>query len=194
MPVSAVSICSNAALLNGDAPFSSFEDAGDRVRLMANLYEHKRDALLRSHPWNCAIKRVILSPAVTPPAFDWKCAFNVPGDWLRTMGVGLDGQQDDYVMEMGPDGNRQILMNSSICRLRYVFRNEVEATWDASLVEAMTQIMAATTAYALTKSASLTELELDIIKNVLKRARAVDGQEGTAETFGDSPLLAHRLA
>ena len=62
MSNSAVSICSNALLLIGDAPIDSFDIPNDRTRLVSNLYASKRDKVLRLHPWNCATKRIILSP------------------------------------------------------------------------------------------------------------------------------------
>jgi hypothetical protein len=186
--VSAVSICSNALLILGDRPIASFDEDNDRTRLVSNLYAEKRDAVLRAHPWNCAIKRVVLSPNVDAPAFEWAYAFALPGDWLRTLSVGIDGDQDDYVLE-----GREILMDKNVCRLRYIFRNEVEATWDALLVDAMTEVMIATLAYAVTKSTTQQANAQDIVRQVLKGARAVDGQEGTTETLGNFPLLANRI-
>ncbi|MEK9796979.1 MAG: hypothetical protein VW713_09580, partial [Alphaproteobacteria bacterium] len=91
--ISAVSICSNALLLLGDAPISSFDEDNDRTRLVANLYSAKRDRVLRAHPWNCATKREVLSPDATAPAFDWANRFLLPGDWLRTLSVGLAGEE-----------------------------------------------------------------------------------------------------
>jgi hypothetical protein len=88
---SAVQICSNALLLLGDNPIDSFDVDNNRTRLVANLYESKRDKVLRSHPWNCATKRVTLSPSAEAPAFDWAYQFPLPSDWLRTLSVGLEG-------------------------------------------------------------------------------------------------------
>lgn len=188
MSISAVSICSNALLMLGDAPINSFEENNDRTRLVANLYTMRRDAVLRVHPWNCAVKRVVLSPDLTAPAFGWTAQFTLPNDWLRTLSVGTDGAEDEYSEE-----GRKILMDSSVCRLRYIFRNEVEATWDALLIQAMTEVMKSTLAYAVTKSASKEELTEAIVQRVIKQARAIDGQGGTPETLGDFPLLANRM-
>lgn len=186
--ISAVSICSNALLLLGDKPIDSFDIDNDRTRLVANLYTSKRDKVLRAHPWNCAIKRVILSPDTDAPAFGWSYQFQLPDDWLRTLCVGEDSAPDDFSVE-----GRKVLMDSNVCRLRYVFRNEVEATWDALLVDAMTQVMVAALTYPITKSTTKQASEEEIVKQVLKTARAVDGQEVTPETLGDFPLLANRL-
>lgn len=185
--ISAVSICSNALLLLGDKPIDSFDVDNDRTRLVANIYTQKRDKVLRLHPWNCATKRVILSPDTATPAFDWAYQFLLPEDWLRTLCVGEDDAPDDYVIE-----GRKVLMDSNVCRLRYIFRNEVEATWDALLIDAMTQVMVAALTYPITKSTTKQATEEEIVKQVLKTARAVDGQEAPPETLGDFPLLSNR--
>lgn len=186
--ISAVSICSNALLLLGDKPIGSFSVDDDRTRLVANLYPSKRDRVLRAHPWNCATKRVILSPDTVSPVFGWKYQFQLPDDWLRTIAVGIDGAEDDYAIE-----GRKVLMNSNTCRLRYIFRNDVEATWDALLIDAMTQVMVAALTYAITKSTTKQASEEEIVKRVLKESRSADGQEVPSETLGDFPLLANRL-
>lgn len=188
MTTSAVSICSNALLMLGDAPISSFEENNDRTRLAANLYAMRRDRVLRSHPWNCATKRVILSPDETPPEFGWSYQFQLPADWLRTLHVGATDAGDEFAIE-----GRKILMNRNACYLRYIWRNDVEATWDALLVDAMTEVMKATFAYAITKSTSKEELVEAIVQRVLKQARNIDGQENPSESLGDFPLLANRM-
>lgn len=186
---SAVSICSNALLLLGDKPINSFTENNDRTRIVANIYAYKRNKVLRLHPWNCATKRVILSPDVDIPAFTWGYQFTLPDDWIRILAVGLDDDQDDYKIE-----GRKILMNTSICRLKYIFRNETEDTWDALLIEAMTQVMVAALTYPITKSTTKQATEEEIVKMVTRSARVADGQESPPETLGDFPLLAHRIA
>lgn len=185
---SAVSICSAALIELGDKPISSFDENNDRTRAVANLYDLKRDAVLRAHPWNCTTKRVVLSPDTNPPAFDWQYQFALPNDWLRTLNVGLDSSPDDYVIE-----GRKVLMNKNVCYLRYVWRNSDEATWDSILIDAMKEVMKASIAYAITKSTSKEQLVNQIVQQVLKSARSVDGQENPPETLGDFPLLANRV-
>lgn len=189
MSVSAVSICSNALLLLGDDPIDSFDVDNDRTRLVANLYTSARDRVLRAHPWNCATKRKILSPETKLPEFGWGYKFLLPDDWLRTLSVGEDeNNQDSYVIE-----GRYILMDTNVCRLRYIWKNYVESTWDALLVEAMTQVMVAKLTYPITKSTTKQATEEEIVKRVMKEARAVDAQENPSETLGDFPLLANRV-
>jgi len=188
MAASEISICSNALLLLGGQTISSFDDNTDRARLCSNLYPMVRNYLLRGHPWNCAIKRVALAPDVETPAFDWDYQFTLPGDFMRVLSVGEHGCEVPFKIETG-----KLLSNDNPALLRYVWRNEDPATWDDMLIWGCTQAMKGAMAYPITQSTSLEELVEKICEGVLKRARAVDGQDDTPETLGDSPLLESRF-
>lgn len=183
-----VSICSNALLMLGAQTINDFNEPTDRARLAANLYPTVRDGLLRTHPWNCTIKRALLAPDATPPAFGYANQFELPADFLRVLEVGEAGQQIDYLVE-----GRSILADATSVQLRYVYLNEVENTWDANLVELLTLAMAAAMAYPMTQSAALQagfDQKLAMAKKV---ARAVDGQEDPPQTLGDERLFAARF-
>lgn len=184
---SAVSICSQALLLCGDKPIDSFDIDNNRTRLVVNLYDQKRKKVLRAHPWNCATKRVTLSPETATPDFDWKYQTLLPPDCLRVVCVGKAESPDEWEVN-----GRYVLTNTNVVRLKYIWDNDVESTWDPLLVDCMIQVMVVALTYALTKSTSKEELENAIIRDMLKSARAVDGQENPAETLGDFPLLANR--
>ena len=183
-----VSIASNALLLLGAKTINSLDEGTDRATLSANLYDSLRDDMLRSHPWNCAVKRVLLAPDAETPAFDYESQFTLPSDWMRTISVGAEGYEVDYKHESG-----KILAGGTSLALRYVFRNEVEATWDALLVRAMELKMAAEMAYPITGSASMADMMHNKLLQHMKAARAVDGQDDPPQTFGDFPLLNSRF-
>lgn len=193
MAATEVSICSNASLLLGGNPINSLSEDTDRARLASNLFEPVRDYVLRRHPWNCAIRRVILSPdslTATEEAqkFDWTFQFSLPDDYMRTLSVGLLGYEVEYAVE-----SRKLMSNDDPCYLRYIWKNTNPATWDEMLVWGMTMSMKAVMAYPITQSTSLEQLVEAALKDVLKQARAVDGQDKTPETLGDSPLLSSRF-
>jgi len=183
-----VSICSNALLMLGAQTINDFDEGVDRAKLAANLYPTVRDDLLRNHPWNCTIKRAVLAPDAIPPAFGYAQKFELPADFLRVLDVTEGGVQIDYLVE-----GRSILANTTILELKYVFQNEVENTWDASLVMLLTLSMAAAMAFPITQSAaaqSNMEQKLEMAK---KRARSIDGQEDPPQTLGDERLYASRF-
>ena len=183
-----VSICSNALLMLGAQTINDFNEPLDRAKLAANLYPTIRDDLLRTHPWNCTIKRVLLAPDATPPAFGYANQFELPADFLRVLEVGQAGQQIDYLVE-----GRSILADAVSVELRYVYLNEVENTWDASLVGLLTLAMACAMAYPITQSSALQAAFEQKLVMAKKVARAVDGQEDPPQTLGDERLFAARF-
>jgi len=184
MADSAVEICSNALLLLGDSPISSFDDGSDRATLASNLWANARKSLLRAHPWNCAKARVNLAPEGDTPDFDWSYQFVMPSDLLRVLFVGQLDEPDDYVIE-----GRRILADENPLYITYVYDNTDVASWDAMLVQVAEVYMAARMAYAITKSAAMRDSMYQEYASLLKMAKAVDGQEEPPETAGDTPLL-----
>lgn len=185
-----VSICSNALLMLGSQTINDFADEEnlDRAKLCANLYPTVRDDLLRSHPWNCCIKRAVLAPDANAPLFGYDYAFELPADFSRVLEVRSDGQIIDHLVE-----GRTIQANTTVLQLRYVFRNEVENTWDAHLVALATQAMCAALAYPVTQSTAKQAGEEQKLELMLRRAKAVDGQEDPPQTLGDERLYAARF-
>lgn len=191
----AVSICSNALLMLGEKPINSFDDANtpgglDRARIASNLWPSTRDFLLRSHPWNCALKRVVLSPATEGPEFttDFTNRFLLPGDWLRNHEInGSTSNYIDHVVESG-----YLLMSDTVCNLRYIWRNESPESWDPMLVQCAQLAMSAAMAYAITKSAAKETLQSQKLEAALRQARAVDGQDESPQTLGSFEILTAR--
>lgn len=190
----AVSIASNALLRLGSDPISSFDEADntgsniERARIAANLWPTVRKQVLRAHPWNCAIKRVLLSPDATAPAFGYAYRFQKPGDWLRTLAVG----DDRDAIAWRTEGN-YFLTDEATFPLVYLYDNDNPATYDASLVAAMELAMAAAMAYPVTKSTSLAQAMADEVRGNMALARALDSDDDPPETLGDFPLYGSRF-
>lgn len=183
-----VSICSNALVMLGGAPFSSFAEPKPHVRVAANLYPSVRDDVLRLHAWNCATTRVLLAPLADVPPFDFQHAFQIPGDWLRTIQVGYKGDTIEYRME-----RQRILADVTALPLVYVFRNEVEDTWSSNLIHVMELAMAAKMAYAVTASSSVRDSYRDEFAREFKVAKAIDGQDDPPEEFAEGTFLESRF-
>jgi hypothetical protein len=188
-----ISICSNALLMLGDAPISSFDEGGSptnirRSQLVGNLWPQVRDHVLRAKPWNCCRKRVLLAPESATPAWGYTAQFVKPGDWLRTILVGYEGTHTQFRDEGG-----RILCSTNALPLLYVFRNEVPATYDSLLVDVLTLAMAARMCYAITKSAAQQRNQVEMLREAWIRAGSVDGQDDGPEDIGSFDLLTARL-
>jgi hypothetical protein len=184
----AVQICSNALMLLGDDPIASLSEDTPRARFCANLYPIARADILRSHPWNCLVTRVLLTPRTdTPPFGNWSAWFDKPGGFLRVLSVGDDDCPEDYSFE-----SNRFLANTSSLKLKFL-EDKTEGLWDANLTNLMVKRMELDLCYPITKSTSLR----DSLKSeyhakgvgVLARAKSVDGQENPPDTFGDSPMI-----
>lgn len=186
--VSSVSICSNALLTLGADPINSFDENPGHARLCANLYPSVRDDLLRKHPWNCVVKRVVLSPEASSPVFGFRHQFPLPGDVLRILSVSRQGEDLPYRVE-----GRRLMADPSMLYLSYLFRNEDESTWDAALIHLAEVTLSAKLAYAVTGSASLRDSLTQEAAYLLRQAKTIDGQEEPPEILGGFPTLASRF-
>lgn len=184
MSSSAIGLCSNALQQLGDDPIASFSlSEGKRARLCGNLWPQVRDDMLRKHPWPCARKRVILAPEATTPAFDWGFQFLLPGDWLRTLQVGMRGERPNFEME-----GRKLYADSNVLPLVYVWRNEDPALWDSILCDLVCAELTARLAYPITQSASLAQLMRQQADQKLREAKSIAGQDNEPEDWGDHPF------
>ncbi len=77
-----VSICSDALILLGAKPISSFNDGTDEASACDRLYPDVRDSSLMMYPWSFAYKKVGLSRLVTEPVTEWEYEYQLPGDRL----------------------------------------------------------------------------------------------------------------
>jgi len=169
-------------MLLGDAPIASLADDTNRAILCANIYPLARDDVLRKHPWDCLVTRVLLAPLAGAPAYGYAHWFAKPGDWLRTLDVGDDGGMD-YRFESG-----RFLADATSLPLRYM-ASKSEGSWESHMVDVMVKRMKADLAYPITKSASLAESANAEYRDALQKAKSVDGMENPPEELGDAPFI-----
>ena len=80
---SVVEICNRALDKLGEAPIVSLADDIKASRACARTYAPVRDAVLRDHPWNCAIHRTVLAAEAEAPAWGYQRRFPLPVDWFH---------------------------------------------------------------------------------------------------------------
>lgn len=181
---SKVELCSNALILLGLSPIASLTESSDRAIVMANLYDQVRRASIRLHIWNFAQEAVQLSPSSTTPLGGWSYQFTLPGDCLRVLWGGEEGEHPEYRMR-----GRRILANESSFLLEYLKDIEDANTFDALFADYLCANLAFTGAYPLTKSETLQKACFALMGEKLKMARAIDGQEEPPRSLDYSPIL-----
>lgn len=77
-----LTICSDAMIMLGAAPISSFAEATDAAKVADRLYDDIRDTLLQQYEWSWSVKKVKLARLEAAPLNEWKYAYALPGDML----------------------------------------------------------------------------------------------------------------
>lgn len=181
MVSSEVEICNNAMLLLGDLTINDFNEGSVRAKLAAAFYAQSRDAVLRLHPWNFAVKRIQLAPDAAAPVYGYSSSFTLPSECLRILEVY---EITDYKIE-----GRKILCDSSGLSIKYVFRNEDVTQYDSLFVDALASYLAFKMAYPITKSNETKKFMFETFKAILPLARNIDAQEEPQDTVGDFPFI-----
>jgi len=77
-----LSICSDALIMLGAAPLSSFATGTDEAQVADRLYDDVRDTLLMQYPYSWTLKKVKLAQLADTPINEWKYKYQIPGDVL----------------------------------------------------------------------------------------------------------------
>ena len=163
-----VDIANQALSLIGADSITSFEENTSTARRMKTIYDTSRKALLRLHPFQCATKRIKLSPISTQPEFGYSYQFQLPDDLIRI----INANTEDYVVETD-----RLLSNSDQLNLVYVFDNKNEESYDSLFIECLILYLASKVAKPITGSQGTGDSYFIQCQDLLKQAKATQAQE-----------------
>jgi len=198
MAQSAIDICNSALSRVGAASIVSLTDNSPEARVCALQYDSNRRDELRKYTWNFAIKRVVLAPDTTAPAFGATYAFTVPADCLRIL-LPKDPYLD-WVYEGGkiltnyavsPSDYSESDIGSPALALRYIADIEDATKFDATFYNIVAIALAMDVCEKLTQSNQKKANLQAEYADAIKRARASDSIEmAPKEPADDSYWLA----
>ena len=193
MPISETNICNQALLKNGAKPaISSLTEDSDNARLCNTFYASVRDAVLRSHPWNCAIKRTTLTALSEAPEMDYDHQYQLPTNpWcLRVLQVGkLEDQPTRWKVE-----GRLLLTDENSPPIAYIKRITDTNEFDPLLIDALVLKLALKMSMPLTSELRLVKALIEEIETVsLPEARSIDGQESSVQRIQTTEFLDSRF-
>lgn len=85
-----LSICSDALIMLGASPLSSFSEGTDAAQICDRLYDDLKDSLIACYPWSWSFKKVKLSRLTDTPVNEWKYKYQLPGDRLSGVRAVFD--------------------------------------------------------------------------------------------------------
>ena len=168
---SVVDICNGALNQLGATTILSLTEDSKNARLCNSRYTQVRDALFRTHPWNCLQKRVQIAADTTAPAWGFTYAYTLPADCLRLLRI-LD-YDSNYKVE-----GRKVLSNTSTMKILYISRVTDPNEYDELLRETISASLGADIAFGVTSNNQTAKNMYQLFQDKLKDARFVDSTEG----------------
>jgi len=168
---STVDICNGALNQLGATAILSLTEDSKNARLCNSRYTQVRDALFRTHPWNCLQTRLELAASTDTPAWGFSYAYTLPADCLRLLRIL------DYDSSHRVEG-RKILSNASTMKILYISRVTDPNEYDELLRETLSAALGADIAYAVTSNNTTSQNMILSYQEKLRDARFVDSTEG----------------
>ena len=183
-----IEIASNALLLIGDEPISSFTEPGAGATAAANLYADTYLYVLSEHPWTFALKeqKLNLLSQTPDPLTMYSYAWQLPTDIVRLWSIFPWSQYDLIGDKLYSNINTDLLA-------RYVFKQE-ETMLPGHFVKALEYKLASEFAVTVTESMSMSETMLGKYQQAVARAKNIDSQGKPQVPMISSPFIDVRLS
>ena len=158
-------------------------DGTKAARVMSEMWDIVRDAMLQAYPWNFAIKRAVLAQT-DAPAWGWDYAYTLPVDCLAVIEIKDD---PDYVVEDG-----KILTDSAEVYLRYIYRVTDTSKFGALFTQAFGCMLAYEACEELTQSTSKKDALLGECRYFVDLAYTSDAIEQPGDKLPEDDWLTAR--
>jgi len=176
---SVVQICNSALNQLGASSITALTEDSKNARICNERYETIRDAVYRSHPWNCLVKRVQLAQDSDTPAWGFTYQYTLPSDCLRVL------QIRDYNSDYKIEGRKLLIDESDVYLIYLTIETDVNQL-DILLRETISAGLAQDIAYAITSNLQVTKLMAEKYQAKLSEARHTDASEG----YNTNPAVA----
>jgi hypothetical protein len=166
------------------------QDDTKAAKAINQAWDLTRDALLRRHLFNFAMRRTILTAQAGFAAIGrWTHSFPLPTDCLRVVEVGLSGQ---VIVDYQIEGRAIIAPMAGPLLLRWIARVVNVAEWDPLFVEAFASRMAYQLADSITGDLQRKSEALQSFNMAIREATGVDGRENPPEEEIESSWVTAR--
>lgn len=173
---SVTSICNRALQKLGAERIVDIGENSSNARACNALYSELRDAELRSHPWNFAIKRDQLAAEALAPIFGKAYSFQLPSDFLYLREDDINSLSKDWIIE----GKKILTDEGGPLNIRYNAQVTDANQMDPLFREALATIMALEMCEEITQSNSKKDALKDDYKQIVNKAKKANAIERIA--------------
>lgn len=155
------------------------------ARVLRNMWDSVRDAMLQAYPWKFALGRVQISADGAAPAWGWARQFTVPADYLAM--VEIKGKPP-YSVEGG-----RILTNADApLYIRYIKRVTNTGEFHPLFCEALSSRLAYEACEEITQSTTKKQAALQDLNMAIGQAYATEAIENEPEDLPEDEWLTAR--
>ena len=180
-----IQICNLALRSVGSSTITALTDDSEQARILSDIYTLIRDEVMEAHPWNFAIKRAELTAYDDTPEFDYDYMYVLPTDCLRVL------RMEDKSVEFKIEGG-YLLTDETPAEILYIAKITDASMYNPRFYAALAARLASELAFPLANSKTLGEAKYKEYLLKLKKAKSVDGQEGTLDQPDDDSWLDDR--
>lgn len=177
---------------------SILDDTDSKARTINAVFDTVAHEVMRSHRWNCCIKRAQLSELAGTPLtmgeFGYAYSYQLPADSLRFL--DLNGEPWNAKTEFMSVEGKVLYTNDSVAYVRYVAYIEDVSQWDVLMADAISVKLAMRIARRITKDGISGEQLNGFYRQAVAEAMRIDAMEiGSGENrplermINNSPLV-----
>lgn len=195
---SALTVCSDALLMLGARPITSFNEGTDSANLCDRLYPGVKNSTLQAYHWSFSMKKVQLARTINTPVNEYKYEYVLPSDRLGTISkayTSLDQGASTFV-DWIIQGDK-LLTDAEVVAVDYQF-NVQESDMPAYFVQLLKYMMAWHLSEPVTDQITKTQYWQAIAVGgpsenfrggYFRTALSIDGQGNTTSSFEDFSLV-----
>jgi hypothetical protein len=200
-----LSICSDALIMLGSSPLSSFSEGSDAAQITDRLYDDIQDTVLMSYPWAFSLKKSQLARSVDAPTAEYQYQYPLPADLIgsgpralfTSSGTGTRPVTFGWEVYGG-----NILTNYATVYIDYQFRPEpdVMPTYFIQLLKYwVAWHIAEPVTDQITKAQYFQSLAVgsaaeNMRGGMMRQAMQIDGASEPISGFQDFPLITARAS
>lgn len=180
MSFSKVQLISNALILLGDEPINSLTDSGAGAKAGSNLYESSYFAILSSHRWKFATKKVKLARLTASPLNEYKYQFQLPTDYINI--ITTYPRSDYRLLE------DKLYSDSKEIEIDYIYKVN-EANFPAYFIKAFEYYLAMQLVIPVTEDYNKMDIMNKMYGIESRKARYSDSQSSPSVPILDDPYI-----
>lgn len=173
------------------SPIASLEQSSMVANFISTIYTVEMEAALADHTWRFAREFAQLNRLAALSAHQSYPQYQLPADWVRTVGLELDGVQCRSFEQSRDKLLVPAASESTVAVLEYITSNVSEPLFPPHFVEILGLRLGIRVALSVARDKALAaDLRTDLENIKLPKARTVDSQQGRTQRAGTSALLA----